>query len=200
MALDTKDTKTQIMFILIIVIAGAWLGFIKLVYSPARVEIAQKEKELSELQTKYYTAKKVADRLPDARKELERMEKQWTEAQKKLPDEKQMEQLLVQLSSMGMRNGIKFQRFEPLSPRPPRGFYRENIIDISVKGNYHQLAYFFNEISNLTRIVKVDRVEISSLPLKGEEPYTIKAEFQAIAYAFVKGGGGAPASGTDKKK
>ena len=199
MALDTKDPKTQVMFILIILIAGAWFAFINYVHSPAKEEIAKKEAKLDELRTKYYTAKKVADRLPDAKRELERMEKQWKEAQKKLPDEKQMQQLLVQLTSMGMRNNIKFLKFEPLAPRPPKGFYNENVINISVEGTYHQLVYFFNEIANLTRIIKIERVEISSIRSRGNSQYTIRADFQAIAYAFVKGGGASRASSSKTK-
>lgn len=193
MNFDLKDSKTQIMLILIIVIAGAWYGFVSYILSPEKEVIAEKEKELSELQNKYYMAKRVADRLPDAEKELERLQQQWNEAQKQLPNQKQIEDLLVQLTSMGVNRGVDFQKFTPEPERPPKGFYKENVISISVKADYHDLASFFSDIANLERIVKVDKVNISTSRGR-EDDNSIEANFQAIAYAFVEQAGGVPSA------
>lgn len=190
MNFDTKDPKNQILLGFIIIIAAICYLFYNYAYSPAKEEISEKEKELNELQNKYQTAKRVADRLPEAKKELKRLEDRWQDAQRKLPNSTQMEKLLVELSSMGVNRGITFDRFTPENPRPPKGFYQENIINIGVEGSYHQLAQFFSDVANLKRIVRVDKVNINAIKSKGDEGNTIEADFQAIAYEFVQGGGG----------
>lgn len=69
-----------------------------------------------------------------------------------LPTSSEIPGLLEDISKTGRAAGLSFKLFKPL-PEVQKDFYAELPIKMSVIGNYHQLAEFISDISNLDRIV-----------------------------------------------
>ncbi len=112
----------------------------------------------------------------------------------KLPEEKEIPNLLTQVNERGQQTGLEFLLFRPAVP-VKKGFYAEVPIDIRVEGEYHTLAMFLDRVSKLARIVNVADLKIT--PLVAQRVVTgrtITADIKATTFTFLEKGGtaGAP--------
>ena len=62
--------------------------------------------------------------------------------------------------------------------------YVEWPISISVDGRYHNLAILFNRLSNFSRIMNVEQIAITALPVQTDR--TISADFVAKTFMYVE--------------
>jgi type IV pilus assembly protein PilO len=79
---------------------------------------------------------------------------------KQLPDKSEMDALLSEINQAGAGRGLQFELFKPeqLQLRP---YYAELPIAIKLVGNYHALAGFVSDITNLPRVVTIDHLQIN---------------------------------------
>ena len=79
---------------------------------------------------------------------------------KQLPDKSEMDALLSEINQAGAGRGLQFELFKPeqLQLRP---YYAELPIAIKLVGNYHALAGFVSDITNLPRVVTIDHLLIN---------------------------------------
>ena len=91
--------------------------------------------------------------------EYERLHDQWLSAQELLPEEKEMPELLRQVTMAGSRAGIEFALFQP-GAQVAKEFHTEYPITVTVRGNYHQVGSFLGRLSNMDRIVNVSSLEL----------------------------------------
>jgi type IV pilus assembly protein PilO len=84
-----------------------------------------------------------------------------------LPKQIQMAPLLRSISNIGQDVGLRFKLFDPL-PLKKHDHYTVLPIDITVSGNYHQLASFINRISQLDQLITFENFVIKS-SVKDEE-------------------------------
>ncbi|HEU4928436.1 MAG TPA: type 4a pilus biogenesis protein PilO, partial [Candidatus Krumholzibacteria bacterium] len=152
-------------------------------------------------------ARKVVGDLARLEAEYERLHDQWLSAQELLPEEKEMPELLRQVTTAGSRAGVEFALFEPGAPAP-KEFHQEHPINVKVRGNYHQVGSFLGRLSNLERIVNVSNVTMvepvakttkkktSTRKKKSEAPVndpvmksnnTVEASFTLTAYTLTGG-------------
>lgn len=75
-------------------------------------------------------------------------------AHNELPD------VLEAISKAGLRRGLKFTLLRPQT-EVGHDFYAELPIHISVKGNFEQLLYFLNRLTNMKKLVILDDLTIS---------------------------------------
>ena len=76
-------------------------------------------------------------------------------------------------------------------------FYADVPLSIHVAGNYHNVAVFFDKISNLPRIVNVNAIKL--IPQKKEET-KLNATCEAVTYKFVEPSAVKKKSRTKRKK
>lgn len=72
-----------------------------------------------------------------------------------LPQTLDVPNLIEDISKMGISAGLEFETIKP-QPEVEKDFYTELPIQITVTGNYHQLAEFVSNLANLQRIVTLD--------------------------------------------
>lgn len=72
-----------------------------------------------------------------------------------LPAKTEVPSLVEDISKMGVANGLTFKLIRPQG-EIDREFYAELPIQISVEGNYHQLAEFISSVASLQRIVTIN--------------------------------------------
>ncbi len=135
----------------------------------------QIEKELQKVKNR------AADK-PRLEAELAQTQAEFDEKAMLLPKEKEIPQLLRDISSLGRNAGLDFLKFKPL-PSVPRDFYDEIPVTINVRGPYHNVGFFFDRVSKLERIVSVSNVKMSSPKFEGGE-MLLKSDCRLVTYKF----------------
>jgi len=138
-------------------------------------KIATVQKQLREVKAK-------AANLARFEKELEIAQANFFEKAALLPNEKEIPQLLKDISSLGRTAGLDFLTFKPLADIP-RDFYSEIPITINVRGPYHNMGFFFDQVSKLERIVTVSNVKMGS-PKKEAGEMVLKSDCRLVTYRF----------------
>lgn len=82
---------------------------------------------------------------------------------KQLPAQTEMPALLEDISKTGIASGLTFELFAPM-PEVAHDFYYELPINITVVGNYHQLALFLSRVVEMSRIVTLHDFDIVAVP------------------------------------
>jgi type IV pilus assembly protein PilO len=126
--------------------------------------------------------KSKASNLAKFEKELEEAENQFLETAVLLPKEKEIPKLLKDISALGRSAGLDFLTFKPLADIP-KDFYAEIPVTINVRGPYHNMGYFFDQVSKLERIVSVSNVKMSSPKKEGGE-MLLNSDCKLVTYRF----------------
>lgn len=125
----------------------------------------------------------IAQNLNDRRREMEQLEQKLAEALTQLPERRDIEELLAQLNDVGKKSGLQIAKVEP-GAEVPSGFFARIPIKMSVKGNYHEIAMFLQEVANLRRIVNVNNIKLASPQVKNEK-VILESEFLATTFRFL---------------
>jgi type IV pilus assembly protein PilO len=124
---------------------------------------------------------KAAD-LAKFEQEMAEAESAFLEAAVLLPKEKEIPKLLKDISSLGRTAGLDFLTFRPLADIP-RDFYAEIPVTINVRGPYHNMGFFFDQVSKLERIVSVSNIKMSSPKKEGGE-MLLNSDCKLVTYRF----------------
>jgi len=115
-------------------------------------------------------------------KEMAEAETLFFEASALLPKEKEIPKLLKDISALGRNAGLDFLTFKPLADIP-KDFYAEIPVTINVRGPYHNMGFFFDQVSKLERIVSVSNVKMSSPKKEGGE-MLLNSDCRLVTYRF----------------
>ncbi len=164
-------------------------------YLPKLQKIDELENRLDSLKTQLVTAKRQASQLASWRKKYKEAQAAFAVAKKALPQSKEIPTLLATISASGQESGLDFLLFKPLAEKR-KNFYAEIPVSIKVNGSYHNVATFYDKVSELSRLVNVDNINIQT-PKSGEK---LTTSCLAITYRFVEPKPQKPASKITKKK
>ena len=128
------------------------------------------------------TVKLKASNLAKFEEELKEAENIFLESAVLLPKEKEIPKLLKDISALGRNAGLDFLTFRPLADIP-KDFYAEIPVTINVRGPYHNMGFFFDQVSKLARIVSVTNVKMSSPKKEGGE-MLLNSDCQLVTYRF----------------
>ena len=123
------------------------------------LEVGQQEE--ARLKQQYLDKKKQAINLDLHRQQLREINVQFGALLRQLPDKSQMDALLVDINQAGLGRGLQFELFRPGSDSV-REFYAELPISVKVIGTYHDMGAFASDIGQLSRIVTLNDVSIST--------------------------------------
>jgi type IV pilus assembly protein PilO len=136
---------------------------------------ASLDQKLKEVKTKLQNRTKL-------QRELDETTAIFEEASKLLPKDQEIPKLLADISSLGRTAGLDFLTFKPQADIP-KDFYAEIPVDIDVIGPYHNVGFFFDQVSRLDRIVSVSNVKMSSPKKEGSE-MLLNSNCKLITYRF----------------
>jgi type IV pilus assembly protein PilO len=153
-------------------------------YSPMQVERDNKTAQKRNLQAEVDNAKTTAARLPEFRREVERKEATLQALSRILPSQKEVDDLLRKVQQLAAESSLDVLRFKPEATKP-QNFYAEWPISLELDGSYHNLAYFFDRLSRLSRIVNVSNLKVDSKP-DPSIASTIKATCTATTFVFIE--------------
>jgi type IV pilus assembly protein PilO len=144
---------------LIFLVAVILLAYL-LAWKPKKPELdaarAQEQELLGQLEQK---ARKAAN-LDAYKLQLKEMEQSFGAMLRKLPNQTEVPNLLIDISQQGSGAGLDQKLFQPAAQNN-RDFYAELPIKMRLTGSYHAIGNFVSGIAALPRIVTLHDVEIT---------------------------------------
>jgi type IV pilus assembly protein PilO len=153
------------------------------VYQPVQAERRELVLQAQELQREVNNARAVASNIPAVEAEIEGMEHDLELALKQLPNRKQFEDLLQDISTAGKKVGVTIKTIER-SAEVPRDFYAEVPFELEIEGSYHDLARFFEMVAALPRIVNIGSLDIQ-VSKETQAETRLKVAGKARTYRFL---------------
>lgn len=138
------------------------------------------------LEKEYIEKTAIANNLNQFRREKELLEQQLTEALAELPEEKKIEDLLQLFQDRALKAGLKIGSIEPKAPVAEK-FYAKIPIPMTVTGNYHEIATFFDSLGRMRRIVNVSELVLDG-PKDVNGKVVLNGKFLVTAFMFVDPG------------
>ena len=176
--LETKYKIAIAVFILILPVILFFFVF----YQPNNQKITTLSSQKASLDQKLKEVKTKLQNRTRLQRELDETTAIFEEASKLLPKDQEIPKLLADISALGRTAGLDFLTFKPQAD-VPKDFYAEIPVDIDVMGPYHNVGFFFDQVSRLDRIVSVSNVKMSSPKKEGSE-MLLNSNCKLITYRF----------------
>jgi len=179
----TKQQKVMLGILGVLV----FFMFYKYVYGPLGLKLKKVKNELVTKQAKLTVARERTNRLDELKTDYELLRVKVEKAEKKLPREREIPRLLREITNAGRKFKIDISNFRPRAEKPQQ-YYISHPFGMSLKTDYHNLAYFLAEIGQYERIFHVRNLSLTPIMEKeekeGERLKGISADFQLYTYTF----------------
>jgi len=129
-------------------------------YAADREELHGLRARELELQRKLSEVRSVAANIGSFEEEIADLEVELHQALRQLPNKKELEVLLTDISNLGKKAGVEIKSFSR-KPEVVHDFYAEVPIAIELEGQYHDIARFFDLLARLPRIVNMGSIKMS---------------------------------------
>lgn len=154
-----------------------------LVYSGRRTEMVETQAKIADLREQKDRKEKLIANLAQTREQVRELTAQVREAEVRLPDQKEIPDLLSSVSSAGRESGLEIMLFRQKGERF-QDFYAEVPVEVLVRGNYHQVATFFEKVSRLDRIVNVSDIAMKG-PQDDSVGLIVDTSLSAVTFRFL---------------
>ena len=152
-------------------------------YLPRSQEITAMQRTIQELEAERTQLRKTLADRKHIEAESRAVEAAFNQAQAQLPEQKEIPELLRQVSRLGRDSGLEVLLFRQ-QPEQLHALYTEVPVQMSVRGGYHDIALFFDRVRRLDRIVNVADVSLQEPRLAGNQ-VAVDASFSATTYRFL---------------
>ncbi|MGE0680983.1 MAG: type 4a pilus biogenesis protein PilO [Candidatus Binatia bacterium] len=152
-------------------------------YLPRSAQISEKQENIRSLEGEKAKLQALLKDRANTKTEIQKVEEQFNRAKAQLPEEKEIPELLRQVSNLGRDSGLDVVLFRQKS-EVFQDLYAEVPVEMSVRGSYHQIALFFDKVRRLDRIVNVSDTNIKNPQLVGGQ-MQIDAAFSATTFRFL---------------
>jgi len=180
-----KVPKSVRLAVVCSLLAAVACGYWYLSYQPAQESRRALIVQAQELQRSLNNARSVANNLPGFEAEVAGLERDLDLALKQLPNRKQFEDLLQDISTAGKKVGVAIKSIDR-NQEVKRDFYAEVPFKIEIEGSYHDLARFFEMVAALPRIVNVGALEIK-IASENRTATRLKVSGKATTFRFLSG-------------
>jgi type IV pilus assembly protein PilO len=161
--------------------AGYWF----LSYQPAQNVRGTLVARSQELQRSLNNARSIANNVAGFEAEVAGLERDLDLALKQLPNRKQFEDLLQDISTAGKKVGVTIKSIDR-NDEIERDFYAEVPFKIELEGTYHDLARFFEMVASLPRIVNMGGLDIKVAD-ETRQSTRLKVSGLATTFRFLSG-------------
>jgi len=141
-----------------------------------QAEVSQRRTELDSKRSKTNARAALERDLRDLGAELKR-------AQARLPDQREIANLLDNVAASGRQAGLEITLFRQ-KPEVPHDFYAEVPVEMQMRGTYQDVALFLDRVKRLDRIVNVANIQLTKPRLEGER-MLLDAACTATTFRFL---------------
>ncbi|MCB5195407.1 type 4a pilus biogenesis protein PilO [Deefgea salmonis] len=163
--LDPKDAgnwpiQAQLGSLIVVLVLTIAAGYFY-VWSAQVEELDAGQATEIQLKTEFIDKKKRAINLAEYKQQLLEIQQSFGALLKQLPNRSEMETLLTEINQAGVGRGLLFELFKPGLEVKTAEFV-EAPISIKVTGSYHDLAAFVSDVAQLSRIVILSDIKLTS--------------------------------------
>jgi type IV pilus assembly protein PilO len=159
------------------------IGYFFLFYQEKNDELKELRAQELELQRKLSEVRSVAANISAFESEIADLEIKLKTALRQLPNEKELEVLLTDISNLGKTAGVEIKSFKR-NDEVVHDFYAEVPIQIELEGEFHDIAQFFDLMSKLPRIVNMGALTIG-IAREDQEATVLSVKGTATTFRFV---------------
>lgn len=134
------------------------------------------------LKKEWTDKKKQAINLDLYKEQLEEITQASDNLLKQLPNKSQIERLLLDINQVGVSKGLVFDLFKPENEKLLE-FYAELPVRIQVRGSYEALGNFASELGNLSRVVVITDMTLTTM---NESPEVLKMEALIKTFRYLE--------------
>ncbi len=191
MAVDLKDPFLQKAVLAGLGLAGVLYLFfgtsvLSLCYRPQAARAGEIREEVARLEADLNRAKQTAQGLKSLETQYAELQKDWGLAQSLLPEKDEIPEFLTGVTRSGLDCGLQVLMFEPKSTIR-HDFYTESPVAMKVSGQYHQAGEFLARVSNLPRLINVQKLQIRERTGAENKGETVEMEMVLSAYYLESG-------------
>jgi len=168
-----------------IVVAALIFGlFYFFYYKPQNEELQSIREERIKTEAEVVELRKKKEELDAIEAELETLNVKLRELETIIPQEQEIDVILSRIQQLAFDSRLIIDKFMPKG-LIEREFYAEKPIEIEITGNYHNLAIFFNRLSNFSRLFVIENFGIKA-SREQTDTNTITATTTAKTFIFRK--------------
>jgi type IV pilus assembly protein PilO len=172
--------KLGILALISVFILGVyWQGF----YRQTMRRITAKESKLADLTRETNIKRNIAKDLDKFKEELSSMNEDLQAVLTKLPDKKEIPNLLKSISNMSREAGLEVLLFKPQGEQSGQ-YYARVPVELKFVGAYHKIGMFFYYVGTLPRIVNIENFSIKNAQKKSREEFLLTTSCVASTYRY----------------
>jgi type IV pilus assembly protein PilO len=177
--LDPRQRAGICVAAVLLVFAGYWY----FVYAGRSAEMTATSQKIENLRDQRNSKRQLVANLDEERALVRELQAQVRRAEVRLPDRKEIPDLLSAVSSAGRESGLEILLFRQ-KPERFQDFYAEVPVEVLVRGNYHQVATFFDRVGQLDRIVNVADISMKE-PKTESGTMIVDTSCSAVTFRFL---------------
>ncbi|MCB0319752.1 MAG: type 4a pilus biogenesis protein PilO [Bdellovibrionales bacterium] len=171
---------------------GAWLGillfstyiFWQYLYKEPARKLERAMEKIENLESNIRNQRLLARNLTKVREEVKALDEKLAVALQELPNKQETSQLLASISDLARDAGLEVELFSEKGENY-KEFYGQKSVALTVNGSFHQIATFFDEVGQLSRIVNINGVSLRQPTFNDEGRISLKSDCQATTYWYL---------------
>jgi len=136
-------------------------------YGPRQRQLTETRTQVTEQRTELENKRAKTNTKAAAENELRELSAELRRAQARLPDQREIADLLSSVAASGRAAGLEITLFRQ-KPEVYHDFYADVPVEMQMRGTYHDVALFLDRVKRLDRIVNVTDMHLSKPRIEGE--------------------------------
>jgi type IV pilus assembly protein PilO len=166
----------------VVVCALAVFGFWKFYVTEVEADSAMRESRLAALRADVDKGVATARRLPEFEDQVTKLEQRLESLRQVLPEEKDVADILRRIQGLATKSNLTIQRFQP-GKVVQQKMYAEIPYKLQAEGTYHNLGFFFDQISKFPRIINISEIAVKARTTPAPNA-TITADLVATTFVL----------------
>lgn len=175
--------------LILIAILGVITGlYFYMFFIPTQEELKALRGDLDKVLRELNESKTITRDLQKFKEQVEKLNVELKNALTQLPNEKEIPEILRNISSLGKESNLEFTLFRP-KPEEHQQFYARVPIELILVGSYHNTGIFFDKVSKLPRIINVvdfNMTRAKDTKGKGETEILVNTSCLLNTYRFME--------------
>jgi type IV pilus assembly protein PilO len=144
--------------VFVVLLAALYWYFL---YQPYSEEMAALQERITSKRQTVEKYQKIAAQLETFKTQVSELEARLHALLRELPESREIPGMIRQISDLGVRTGLQISLIKPMLEQR-KEFYAEIPIQVRVKGQYHAVGRFLDDLAHLERLISVDGVQIEA--------------------------------------
>jgi type IV pilus assembly protein PilO len=175
--------------LILVAILGVMAGlYYHSFFSPRQEELKVLKGDLNKLVEELNKSRAITRDHQKFKEQIAKLDEELRNALAQLPNEKEVPEILKNITSLGKESNLEFTLFRPKAEEPQQ-FYAKVPIELTVLGSYHNTGIFFDKVSKLPRIINVVDFNITrakDVRVRGETDTLIRTSCLVNTYRFIE--------------